>query len=184
MNFYIEVDSDGKILSFIKTPEDMVDVDWRIAVDESIYEDVRAAGPGATWRSGQVCSAEASLDQAKSKKSELIRLACADAIASGFSSSALGGSRFYPSCDEDQRNLQSAVSAALAGGDATVVPLWCAVDSSTGRVWELIDHDSRQIQSVNADWVAWRVQLQTKRVALESAIKGAETAEAIASIAW
>ena len=105
---------------------------------------------------------------------------CKNAITSGFTSSALGVALTYPSQDNDQRNLQSAVSAAAAASQGWTIPLWC----TDGDHWSFTSHTAAQLQQVNADWLAHRVAAQQKYADLIAQINAATSVEEVQAIHW
>jgi len=120
------------------------------------------------------------LDGAKVAQIALIKASCEAQIVGGFTSSALGSLRGYPSQDTDQRNLQSAVSASVGAAATWATPIWCA----NAGVWSLTSHSAAQVQQVNADWLAFRVAAQQKYAGLVSQINAATSASAVQAIAW
>lgn len=120
------------------------------------------------------------LAAAKAAQIELLNGACQGQILSGFTSSALGSAREYPSADTDQRNLLSAVTASQGQAAAWTTPIWCA-DSGT---WSLAAHTAAQVQRVNADWLAFRVAAQQKYADLIAQVSAATTVSAVRAIVW
>ncbi|MDY7510665.1 hypothetical protein ACQ4P5_23265 [Ralstonia sp. L16] len=109
-----------------------------------------------------------------------ISTACASALTTGFPSSALGTAHIYPSQDDDQRNLQSAVSAAVAAPSNWTTPIWCASNDA----WSFTAHTAAQVQQVNADWLAHRVAAQQKYADLIARINAATSIAEVQAIAW
>lgn len=120
------------------------------------------------------------LEQAQTVRSTKVNAACASALATGFTSSALGGAHTYPSEDTDQRNLQSAVSAAAIASPTWTTPIWCA----SGDTWSFASHTAAQVQQVNADWLAHRVAIQQKYAGLIAKINAATSVEEVQAINW
>ncbi|WP_426399037.1 hypothetical protein ACN9M1_22340 [Ralstonia sp. R-29] len=125
-------------------------------------------------------TAEELLVQARTMQTIKLSTACADALTTGFTSSALGVALTYPSQDNDQRNLQSAVSAAATASPGWTIPLWCA----DGDHWSFTSHTAAQLQQVNADWLAHRVAAQQKYADLVAKIKAATSIEEVQAITW
>lgn len=109
-----------------------------------------------------------------------ISTACASALTTGFPSSALGTAHIYPSQDDDQRNLQSAVSAAVAAPSNWRTPIWCASNDA----WSFTAHTAAQVQQVNVDWLAHRVAAQQKYADLIARINAATSIAEVQAIDW
>ncbi|MET3446005.1 hypothetical protein [Ralstonia sp. 1138] len=107
--------------------------------------------------------------------------ACAAALTTGFSSSALGTAHIYPSQDDDQRNLQSAVSAAIAAPSNWTTPIWCA---NSNDAWSFTPHTAAQVQQVNADWLAHRIATQQKYADLIARVNAATSIAEVQAIDW
>ncbi len=123
---------------------------------------------------------EALLGQAKVQQAAKASIACAAALITGFASSALGIPHTYPSQDDDQRNLQSAVSASAVAPSNWTTPIWCANNDA----WSFTAHTASQIQQVNADWLAHRVAAQQKYADLIARINAATSIEEVQAIDW
>ncbi|CAJ0815774.1 hypothetical protein LMG19087_02541 [Ralstonia wenshanensis] len=109
-----------------------------------------------------------------------ISAACAAALTTGFTSSALGTAHIYPSQDDDQRNLQSAVSAGVAAPSNWTTPIWCASNDA----WSFTAHTAAQVQQVNTDWLAHRVAVQQKYADLITRINAATSIAEVQAIDW
>jgi hypothetical protein len=126
-----------------------------------------------------------SLDQARARQQAAIRAACANAIAAGFESAALGNKKFhtYPSGQTDQANLSANVLASLMPGlpnNWTTLQMCC-----DGKgVWALRPHDASQIQQVGADGNAAIQAHQARHAELQARIAAAETVEAVQAVVW
>ena len=120
------------------------------------------------------------LAQAKALQTTKASAACASALTTGFTSSALGTPHTYPSQDDDQRNLQSAVSASAVAPSNWTTPIWCANNDA----WSFTAHTASQIQQVNADWLAHRVAAQQKYADLIAQINAATSLEEVQAIHW
>ncbi|KUZ78312.1 hypothetical protein [Burkholderia ubonensis] len=99
---------------------------------------------------------------------------CANAIASGFTSSALGSAYSYPSTITDQTN-QNSVANCSSGG-----LLWCA----SGGVWAFKAHTQAQAQAVVAAFAAWLNKCQSQLVTLTGQVNAATSVSAVQAIAW
>ena len=121
------------------------------------------------------------LAQANALQTTKASTACASALTAGFSSSALGTAHTYPSQGDDQRNLQSAVSAAIAAPSNWTTPIWCA--NSSGA-WSFTAHTAAQVQQVNTDWLAHRVAMQQKYADLIARINAATSIAEVQAIDW
>ena len=120
------------------------------------------------------------LAQAKAMQATKASTACASALTTGFTSSALGTTHTYPSQDDDQRNLQSAVSAAIAAPSNWTTPIWCASNDA----WSFTAHTAAQVQQVNTDWLAHRVAVQQKYADLITRINAATSIAEVQAIDW
>lgn len=125
-------------------------------------------------------SAEALLDEAKANTINALNSACQSSILAGFTSSSVGVDSFYPTTDTDQRNLQSSALAAAWNVDTQNwhVPLWCR----QGDAWAYVGHTARQVQQVNADWVAFRTASQQKYADAIARVRAATTIDAVQAI--
>ena len=121
------------------------------------------------------------LGQVQVAQAMRISTACASALSTGFPSSALGKAHIYPSQDDDQRNLQSAVSAAIAAPSNWTTPIWCAYSNDA---WSFTAHTAAQVQQVNADWLAHRVAAQQKYADLIARINAATSIAEVQAIDW
>ncbi|MCT7307806.1 DUF4376 domain-containing protein [Ralstonia wenshanensis] len=120
------------------------------------------------------------LDQVRAAQAIKASTACGTALTSGFPSLALGTTHTYPSQDDDQRNLQSAVSAAIAAPSNWTTPIWCASNDA----WSFTAHTAAQVQQVNADWLAHRVAAQQKYADLIARINAATNIAEVQAIDW
>ncbi|MFS2106645.1 hypothetical protein [Ralstonia sp. Ralssp135] len=123
---------------------------------------------------------EALLVQEKAQQATKVSTACVAALITGFTSSALGTPHTYPSQDDDQRNLQSAVSASAVAPSNWTTPIWCANNDA----WSFTAHAAAQIQQVNADWLTHRVAAQQKYADLIARINAATSIEEVQAIEW
>ncbi|MCA8013297.1 DUF4376 domain-containing protein [Burkholderia vietnamiensis] len=119
-------------------------------------------------------SAAQLLASAQTLQNATLNAACAAAITSGFSSSALGSAYNYPSTLTDQAN-QNTLAQCASGG-----MLWCA----TGGAWSFKQHTQAQVQAVVASFSAWLNKCQQQLVAFTSQVGAATTVSAVESIAW
>ncbi|BCF98058.1 hypothetical protein PPGU19_026270 [Paraburkholderia sp. PGU19] len=110
----------------------------------------------------------------------MVSAACASALTAGFSSSALGSPRNYPSQDTDQRNLLNAVTASQGQASTWNTARWCA----NNVAWSLASHTAAQVQQVNADWLVFRVAAQQKYASLVTEINSATSVAAVQAINW
>ncbi|MCT7317557.1 hypothetical protein N5I87_16235 [Ralstonia sp. CHL-2022] len=123
---------------------------------------------------------EALLGQEKVQRAAKASTACAAALTTGFTSSALGTPHTYPSQDDDQRNLQSAVSASAVAPSNWTTRIWCANNDA----WSFTAHTAAQVLQVNADWLAHRVAAQQKYADLIARINAANSIEEVQAIDW
>lgn len=118
-------------------------------------------------------SDEEVLAQARAAQIDALSRACANAVASGFSCSALGATCDYPSTAQDQAN-QQAVAASPDGG-----MLWCRRNGA----WSLAVHSQQQAGAVVAGFVAWLNACQQQLVKLSGDVN-ASAIDAVASVVW
>ncbi len=114
------------------------------------------------------------LAQAQTAQIAVLSAACGRAIASSFSSSALGSAATYPSSPTDQIN-QNTVAQCSAGGQ-----LWCEVSGT----WALKQHTQAQAQAVVSDFGVWLNKCQQQLVTLSGQINAATSVSAVQAIAW
>lgn len=148
---------------------------------EKLTGPVYSFGPAtvtATYAKVKLTAVElnATLDSAKAAKIQELMQACATAIVSGFSSSALGSPYIYPSQPIDQSNLIGAVASGL-----DPVKFWC--EDATGN-WGLAAHSAVQIKQVLADGASQRINYSVKLDGLVKQVTGATSAAAISAIVW
>lgn len=100
----------------------------------------------------------------KINRSKLLSSQCADACASGTTSTALGEEYFYPTQAQDQQNLAAIVTASHRTGipsDWSVVTWCCKPDQDD--TWALREHTAQQIQEVGES-VLRHIETQRKRL--------------------
>jgi hypothetical protein len=120
------------------------------------------------------------LQQVQTNQSAVLTQACANAILSGFTSSALGSAYIYPCKSTDQQNLAASVAKSQLVPSATF-PFWCA-DSS--GAWAMRNHTATQIQQVGIDAYASVLSAQQKLTNLVAEVMAATSADAVQSIVW
>ena len=123
------------------------------------------------------------LAQAQATQIPIITQACAAAITSGFTSSALGSAHTYPSGLTDQANLAAnVVSSLLPGLPSTwTTPQLCC---DANGVWAYVAHTAAQIQQVGSDGKAAILASLTKKASLQAEIEAATTIAAVQAIVW
>lgn len=123
------------------------------------------------------------LAQAQAAQIGIITQACAAAITSGFSSSALGSAHTYPSGLTDQANLAAnVVSSLLPGLPSTwTTPQICC---DANGVWAYVAHTAAQIHQVGSDGKAAILGYLTKKASLQAEIEAATTVSAVQAITW
>jgi hypothetical protein len=123
------------------------------------------------------------LTSAQATQVQILSGACAQALTSGFSSSALGSAYKYPSGLTDQLNLSSAIQASLIPGITSnwTTTFWC---QSSAGVWAFVSHTAAQIQQVQNDWNTARLALQSQYAALSTQVQNANSVDAVASVVW
>lgn len=166
---------DSPVPAAITNVIEITDEEWQGAISTPGYTVVKGA-----LVAPQAPSAAQLLAAAQTAQAAQVSAACASAILTGFTSSALGAAYVYPSNDTDQRNLQSVVSASQGQPPTWTVPLWCAASGT----WTFTSHSAAQVLQVNADWVAFRVAAQQKYANLISQINAAKTVAAVKAIVW
>lgn len=114
------------------------------------------------------------LANAKTDRQAFIRAECAMAITSGFTSSAIGESRAYPSDALSQTNIRD---LALIGGS-----IWCSADA--GATWDFITHSAEQAAQVLNDMIAARQALQSRYAAKLTEIESATTIDGVNAVVW
>ncbi len=131
-----------------------------------------------TWVQTPVALATAQAAQA-----QVLDQACAAAIVSGFTSSALGSAYTYPSGTLDQQNLTASVLASMLPGVAAgwTTPFWCANGEG---VWAWTNHTAAQIQQVGTDAKTAILALQSQNATLQAQVAAATTVDAVAAITW
>lgn len=115
------------------------------------------------------------LSDAQTAQAAIVKVACAAAIAIGFSSSALGSACSYGGQTEDQANI--ATAAASANGGA----LWC--ENSAGA-WSLTAHTQAQAEQVRTDLWAHIQAQQATYAKLLGEIAAATTVAAVEAVVW
>jgi len=170
--------TDGTITGYCKysEPQDVLPSD-QIECTEDQYNN---------WQSCVVAdgavsvSAEKALAVAKADKTAQLSARCAAEIASGFASAALGIDTFYPTTDNDQRNLQSSALAGAwnAGDTKWRVPLWCRQRDT----WAYVEHTAQQVQQVNVAWVDFRAAAQQRYATAIEKVSAAVDIEAVRAV--
>ncbi|RFB91756.1 hypothetical protein B5K08_15770 [Rhizobium leguminosarum bv. trifolii] len=123
------------------------------------------------------------LASAKSKAIAILTDACAAAIVSGYTSSALGSEHQYPSKVTDQINMMGSVTDSLLPEQPAdwSTPFWCA--DETGA-WAFRLHTATQIQAAGVAGKAHILQCQTILGQLSAQVMAAASAEAVEAIVW
>ncbi|CAN7475494.1 DUF4376 domain-containing protein [Rhizobium leguminosarum] len=132
------------------------------------------------WR---LVNAADELAAMKASRIAVLTAACAAAIVSGYSSSALGSEHQYPSKQTDQINMMGSVTDSLLPGQAPdwTTPFWCADESGA---WAFRPHTATEIQGAGADGKAHILECQTRLGQLAAQVMAAASAEAVAAIVW
>lgn len=146
------------------------------------------AQPGWTVQNGVLVAPPAPtaaqlLAQAQAAQISIITQACAAAITSGFTSSALGSAHTYPSGLTDQANLTANVLSSLLPGlpSTWTTPQLC---QDASGVWAYVAHTAAQIQQVGSDGKAAILGYLTKKASLQAEIEAATTVSAVQAIVW
>ncbi len=123
------------------------------------------------------------IEQIKLERSAAMRAACAVAITSGFTSSALGEPHTYPSDQTDQSNLSANVLSSMYPNlpdDWTTLHL-CG--DSEGH-WGYKAHTAAQIQQVGSDSKTAILACLTRNAVLQAQIEAADDIAAIQQTIW
>lgn len=125
----------------------------------------------------------ADIEEARSKRSNEVRISTARAIQSGFQSSALGDLYAYPTDDKTQFNLSASVIASLLPHipDDWTTNFWC---KDVNGLWQFLPHTASQIQQVGIEMKSFVVAQQQKYAELLSEIYEAKTSAEIDAIIW
>lgn len=125
------------------------------------------------------------VSNAQAIQSAALDAACAQAIVSGFTSSALGSPHTYPSKHTDQLNLTASYVSSLSPNlpDGWTTKFWCA--DSTGK-WAWADHTAAQIQQVGLDGKAAVMACQDQNAKLQAQLFAdtITTVDQVAAIVW
>jgi hypothetical protein len=123
------------------------------------------------------------LEFARSQQSYLLNSACAAAITSGFTSSALGSPHQYPSQMTDQQNLTTRVMASLTPGldPGWTTSFWCA--DPDGK-WTWTTHTAAQIQQVGMDGASAVKSHQDRNAQLQAQLLAATNVAEVTAVVW
>jgi hypothetical protein len=134
------------------------------------------------WLSAGGEMAAPTLSDIQAAQIAALSAACASAIVSGFSSSALGTAYTYPSKTTDQINLDASVTASQIQTDPNwTTPFWCA--DADGN-WSLMSHTAAQIQQAGLDGKAAILANITKNTNLAQQVMSAESLEDVWRVNW
>jgi uncharacterized membrane protein len=140
---------------------------------------MKKTGPNQVWKNGEwVDDIDAVLAALRDKKLQAIATGCADYIAGGFTSSALGEPYRYSSAIDDQVNLNGQV---LLGLD-DVYPCY-----DVDQVLAFRPHTIEQLQKVSLDLVRFRQAAQQHAETLRQAVAKAQkdkNLKAMNAITW
>jgi len=119
------------------------------------------------------------LHNKKATKTSEINSACAKAITSGFTSSALGTQHTYQSEQTDQLNL---IGVVAAGTDDYFK---CGVADTNGNItWNYELHTIAQLQQVLVDGKTHKQDLLQKANTLKTQVANATTVKDVEAIVW
>jgi hypothetical protein len=123
------------------------------------------------------------LAQAQAAQLGALSAACANAIVSGFTSSALGTPYTYPSKVLDQQNLTASVVASMIPNlpEGWTTQFWCA--DANGN-WARVPHNVAQIQQAGIDGKASVEGYQAQGDALSAQVMAATDVATVQSIVW
>lgn len=177
---YAAYNAQGKIAAFYDSVDspapngvsliDISDAEWQACVNQQGQWYVSS---GALAQVPPPSAAQ-QLQTAQTAQSAILRTACAAAIVSGFTSSALGSGYTYPSTITDQSNQQS-IAASASGGS-----LWC----ETNGAWSFKAHTQAQAQAVVASFATWLNQCQAQLVTLSRQVDASTSIEAVQAVVW
>ncbi|HDR9099677.1 TPA: hypothetical protein QDA86_003015 [Burkholderia vietnamiensis] len=182
-------DASGNIIAFYDTIDspapsgasvvDITDAQWLTCISQQGQWHVVS---GALAQVPPPTSAQL-LATAQAAQIATLTQACANAITTGFSSSALGTAHTYPAQITDQQNLSASVLSSLMPNlpSGWSTPFWCA--DSTGA-WSYANHTAAQIQQVGQDGKAAILAAIAKKVQFEQQVMAATTIEAVRAIVW
>ena len=151
---------------------------WLSDGSENIMSTLGALPSGAS-----VIPPDLPLTTVQAEQSAIITAACAKAITSGFSSSALGSLHTYPSKITDQQNISANVLASLLPGIASTWTTLQICQDSAGA-WAYLPHTAAQIQQVAVDMKAWIQSCIAKKATLEASIAAATTNDQVEAVLW
>jgi hypothetical protein len=172
---------DGPVLDIQADPPQGVSlIYWPGEFERSGYPETYVASfiDGAIkWADGEDFAAQCA------RKAEAISSSCADAILSGFVSSALGEPHTYPAKPNDQINLAGLVMRSFypSVGPEWSRPFWC-MDASD--VWAYRMHTAAQIQQVGDDSIDANLIQRSINEQLQAQILAAKTPADLAEINW
>ena len=179
--YYLIPDQSGKSFSGAGVSDGSFIPTGAILCTEQQFNNFSSYAPS----NGQVVSVPVSqlLTQAQAEQIAIITQACATAITSGFTSSALGSAHTYPSSLTDQANLAANVVSSLMPGlpSTWTTPQPC---QDASGVWAYVDHTAAQIQQVGSDGKAAILGYLTKKASLQAEIEAATTVAAVQAIVW
>ena len=123
------------------------------------------------------------LTPAQNSKISSLTTSCANAITSGFTSSALGTIYTYPSQIVDQQNLSANVMSSLLPSlpSTWTTPQMCM--SSSG-VWSYVNHTAAQIQQVGSDGKTAVLAALVHKQTLVNSVMAATTVAQVNAINW
>ena len=120
---------------------------------------------------------------ARNSKISSLTTSCANAITSGFTSSALGNVYTYPSQIVDQQNLSANVLSSFFPSlpSTWTTPQMCM--SSSG-VWSYVNHTAAQIQQVGSDGKNAVLAALVHKQTLVNSVMAATTVAQVNAINW
>lgn len=147
----------------------ITDAEWQACISTPGY----TVNDGALVAPAAPTQAEL-LARARAEQSAALSQACSDAIASGFTSCALGSPYMYPSSLTDQTN-QTTVASCSAGGY-----LWCALSGQ----WALAQHTQGEAQAVLASFALWLNKCQQQCASLIEQVNKGKSIVEIRTVSW
>lgn len=122
-----------------------------------------------------------SMPDAQAQTAQALKVAAANQIAAGFSSSALGAPYTYPLDLTSQSNLQAAVTRMQLPNPPGTVNFMCA---DTAGAWVRRPHTPSQITQAALDGMTYVEAVLAKKDALVEQVNAATTPAAAQAVIW
>ncbi|MGR2662494.1 DUF4376 domain-containing protein [Chromobacterium haemolyticum] len=180
---YALIDSSGNVVNVVEWDGES---SWSPGHDLTAVQS-DTASVGSLYKNGEFLDKlpeppQLTVDQAAQVQLQALQRACAAAITSGFTSSALGKSNFYGSLQTDQINLQTQFAASQSSSPPAAYFIYCSPTPAQNP--PLVQHTQAQMLQVLADLNAWRTAQQQKYNALVQQVQAAKTVFAVQAVTW